>query len=118
LTLIELMIFSTLVGRARVKFSIQAPATSGNPIFERYHRVHQNTLEQVVVFLPLLWIFAFYVHAKTAAALGVLFIVARIVYAMGYVKEPSRRTAGAGLTFVVIAVLALGSLIGGLRAAF
>ncbi len=45
LALIEYSVFGMLVGKARGKYGIDAPAITGNPIFERYYRVHQNTLE-------------------------------------------------------------------------
>ena len=52
LVLIEYFVFGALVGRARGRAEIEAPATTGDPIFERYFRVHQNTMEQLVMFLP------------------------------------------------------------------
>lgn len=111
LALLECLVFSGLVGRARVKNKIEAPATTGNPEFERYFRVHQNTLEALVVFLPALWIFSMAVHYHIGVALGLLFIVGRIIYATGYVKAPGKRTPGALMTFGVNYILVGGSLI-------
>lgn len=112
LALIEVMVFGFQVGQARQRYKIEAPATSGHPIFERYNRVHQNTIEQLIVFVPLVWIFATNVHAPTAVALGLLFVIGRAIYAAGYVRDPARRGTGAIITFAVLAVLALGSLAG------
>jgi glutathione S-transferase len=110
--LVEYMVLGILVGRARIKLGVAAPATTGNPVFERYYRVHQNTLEALIVFLPGLWLFGGYVSRWAAIALGVVFIAGRIVYAVGYVKDPEKRTVGAIVTAIVNAILLLGSLIG------
>ncbi len=112
LALIEYVVLGGMVGRARVRYNIAAPATTGNPIFERYFRVHQNTLESLIVFIPALWLFANYVSVAVAIALGLLFIAARIVYAAGYVRAPEKRAPGAGVTFLINAVLVVGGLIG------
>jgi glutathione S-transferase len=110
--LIEYFVFVLLAGQARVKYGVEAPATTGNPIFERHLRVQQNTLEQLIIFLPALWLFAEYVGPKTAFVLGLLFVIARGVYAAGYVKEPGQRRYGAITTFAVNGILVIGSLIG------
>jgi len=110
--LVEYFILGLLVGQARVKHNVPAPATSGNPIFERYFRVHQNTMEQLVVFVPAMLIFATYVHPLVAAILGLLFVIARPIYAMGYIKDPAKRASGAAITFTVNAILLLGGLVG------
>jgi glutathione S-transferase len=112
LALIQYFVLGLRVGQARTKFGIEAPAISGHPIFERHFRVHQNTMEQLVLFLPALWLFATYVSAGIAAALGVVFIIGRFVYARLYVAEPKRRGAGVALSAAATLVLLLGGLIG------
>ncbi|HVA82283.1 MAG TPA: MAPEG family protein [Candidatus Binataceae bacterium] len=112
LALIEYFALGFLVGWARGKYKVAAPATTGDPIFERYFRVHQNTLESLIVFIPGLWLFATYVNTPIAVALGLIFIAARIIYAAGYIKAPEKREVGAGLTFLVNAALVLGGLAG------
>ena len=57
LALLQFSIFGILVGRARGKYGITAPATTGNEVFERTFRVHYNTLEKLVVFIPELEVF-------------------------------------------------------------
>ncbi len=89
LAIIEYIILGVQVGQARGKYGVEAPATTGHPIFERYFRVHQNTLEQMPVFLPGLWLFAYYVNPTIAAGLGLVFIAARAIYARG-ATSPSR----------------------------
>jgi glutathione S-transferase len=111
LALIEYFMLGLLVGRARQQFGVAAPAITGNPEFERYFRVHQNTLEALIVFIPSLWIFAAWVSTSIAVALGLLFVVGRIIYASGYVKEAGKRAPGAFITFGVNSILAVGSLI-------
>jgi glutathione S-transferase len=118
LALLEYMIFSLRVGSARVKYKVPAPATTGDPIFERHFRVHQNTMEHLVVFVPAMFIFATYVHMLGAAALGFVFVIARAIYAMAYVKDPEKRAGGAIATFLVNTILVLGSLIGVVVRAF
>ena len=118
LALLEYVIITFMVGSARVRYKVPAPATTGDPIFERYFRVQQNTLEQLIVFIPSIFIFAAYVHMIAAAALGFIFVVARAIYAMGYVRDPEKRAGGATATFLVNLILVLGALIGTVARAF
>ena len=116
IALMQVMVFQGRVARARNEFNVLGPATSGHPVWERYNRVHLNTVENLVAFIPLLWICGFFLNAWLAALLGALFVVARGIYSRAYIAEPSRRAAGSWLTFAALALLALGSLIGiGLR---
>ena len=112
LALIQYFVLGLRVGQARTKFGIEAPAITGHPIFERHFRVHQNTMEQLVIFLPALWLFANYVSATVAAGLGVVFIVGRAMYARAYVADPKKRELGVVLTAVATVILLLGGLIG------
>jgi glutathione S-transferase len=112
LSLIEYLVFCVLVGRARAKYAIAAPAVAGNEMFERYFRVQQNTLEQLIVFIPAVLLFARYTSTLWAAILGVAFVIARIVYAAGYISAPQRRGTGAGISFLCEVLLVLGALIG------
>ena len=118
LALLEYLIFALRVGSARVKYKVPAPATTGDPIFERHFCVHQNTMEQLVVFVPAMFIFATYVHMLAAEALGFLFVVTRAIYAMAYVKDPERRAGGAIATLLINTILVLGGLIGVVVRAF
>jgi glutathione S-transferase len=112
LALIQYFVLGLRVGQARTKFGIEAPAITGHPIFERHFRVHQNTMEQLVIFLPALWLFATYVSAPVAAGLGVVFIIGRAMYARAYVADPKKRELGVVLTAVATVILLLGGLIG------
>jgi glutathione S-transferase len=115
LSLVEYLVFGTLVGRARGKYAIAAPAVSGHPLFERYFRVHQNSLEQLVVFIPSMWLFGVYVSPLWAAILGAIFLVARILYAAAYISAPEKRGPGAMLSGVIQFILVLGALYGVVR---
>ena len=110
--LLEYVYFGFQVGQARNKYGVEAPAVTGDPIFERHHRVHQNTLENLVIFLPGLWLFATYVSEPIAALLGMVFIVGRAVYARLYVQDPPRRSIGVMMSFPIGLFLLIGGTIG------
>ena len=112
LALIEYTVFGMLVGKARGKYGIDAPAISGDPIFERYYRVQQNTLEVLVLFIPGMWMFGYYVSANVAAGLGLIFIVGRFLYLRSYVADPKSRSIGFALSFIPAQILIIGGLIG------
>ncbi len=112
LALIEYIVFSALVGRARAKYKVPAPAMSGDPIFERFNRVHQNTLESLITFIPSIVLFAYYIRPDVAAGLGVVFIIGRALYLKGYVKDPKSRELGSMLSGLPIVILLLGGLVG------
>ncbi|WP_159783191.1 MAPEG family protein [Sodalinema gerasimenkoae] len=100
------------VGRARFKYKVSPPATSGNPDFERVFRVQQNTVEQIVLFIPALWVFSLFVSQIWGAALGAVWVIGRILFAWGYYQAPEKRAAGFGISSLVTIALLLGSLIG------
>jgi glutathione S-transferase len=116
LALLEYQFFGIMVGRARGRYGIAAPATTGHEVFERHFRVHMNTLEQLALFLPALWIFGYYVNEVWAAGLGAVWIVGRAIYCMLYVKEPKSRTLGFALTALPMLAMLLGILIWAVRA--
>lgn len=118
LALIQFYYFGYQVGMARIRHGVNAPATTGHPEFERRFRVQQNSLEQLLVFIPALWIFAWYAHALSAAGLGLAFIAGRFVYSKSYVNDPSSRTAGFAIGAIATAVLLIGGVIGALVAWF
>ncbi len=114
LALLQTFLFAFQVGQARVKHGIDAPATSGNDEFERAYRVHQNTIEQMIIFVPSLWMFGFYVDARIGAGVGLVFIIARLIYRSAYRGNPKSRGAGFGIGAISMMVLLLGGLIGAL----
>ncbi len=116
LALLQFVVFAMLVGWARGKYGVAAPATTGHPVFERYHRVQMNTLELLAVFLPSMWMFGHFVSEAWAAGLGAVFIVGRLLYLLGYVADPKKREIGFGLSFFPVLALLVGAMIGAGRA--
>jgi glutathione S-transferase len=112
LAVLQFLVFGFLVGKARQTQNVPAPATSGDPIFERYFRVQMNTLETLVVMLPSLWIAASYWRPDWMAVLGAIYLVGRQVYLRGYVADPKKRGPGYGLSFIPTALLLLAALVG------
>ena len=115
LALLQFMYFGIAVGRARGIYKCPAPATTGNEMFERYFRVQMNTLEQLVVFIPAIFLFAMKVDPRWAAGLGAVYLVGRVLYFTSYVRDPAKRGPGFGLSFLPILVLVVGGLIGAMR---
>lgn len=91
--LTALLMFATAlaVGSARVRHGIKAPATSGHPDFERMLRVQMNTLEQSVMFLPVLWLATRYGNPMWAGLIGLIWVAARAWYAFAYSRAAEKR---------------------------
>ena len=103
---------SLRVPRARRKYGVPVPAISGNADFERVFRVQMNTLEWMPIFLPLLWLFAYYVSDAWAAVLGIIWIAARVFYMVSYTQAAEKRGPGFGIQATVCGVLLIGALVG------
>ena len=112
LALVQYIAFGMLVAWARGKYGVKAPAVTGHETFDRYFRVHQNTLELLVAFVPAIWLFGMYVDPTWAALLGLVFVVARMLYLRGYVTDPAKREVGFTLSILPILVLLVGALWG------
>ncbi|HSZ07542.1 MAG TPA: MAPEG family protein [Steroidobacteraceae bacterium] len=122
-TLLALALFFWMganVARARMRCGVPAPAVTGHPEFERHFRVQANTVEGLIIFLPSLWLFALTIDGlassdlgdKIAAALGLLWIIGRVIYMQSYVRNPASR----GLGFGIQSLASVALLIGGLAA--
>jgi uncharacterized membrane protein YecN with MAPEG domain len=91
---------------------VQAPATTGDELFERALRVQVNTLEQLVITLPAMWISAMYYRPLLAAGLGLVFFLGRLLYRTGYMKDPAKRGPGMMIGFLANVALLLTALWG------
>jgi glutathione S-transferase len=111
-TCLGLMVYfltAVRVSKARATFGIKAPAIAGNPDFERIFRVQMNTLEWLPIFLPVLWLFAIYISDAIAALLGLVWIVGRILFMIGYSKAANQRGTGFGIQAGAAILLWLGA---------
>lgn len=110
LALLQYTWFGIEVGRARGRFEVPAPATSGHENFERFFRAHQNTTEQLVVFLPAMFACAYFVNETLAAAMGLLFVIGRLMYFRGYTNPEKSLSLGFGLGLIANTVMILATL--------
>ena len=99
------------VGRARGLYGVKAPATTGHPLFERAFRVQMNTLEATLMFLPALWLAASYGAPLWAGIAGLVWVLGRVWYAVGYLRDPAKREGGFIVAAIgLLAVLILGAI--------
>jgi uncharacterized MAPEG superfamily protein len=117
LALVEYLYFAVAVGRARVRHGVDAPAVTGDENFERFFRAHQNTLEQLVVFVPAIYAAAYYANELAAVALGLVFLISRALYFRTYIADPAKRGPGMAGSMIVLVVLLAMALVGATRAA-
>jgi len=110
--------FTVRTGIKRGEHKVEAPAITGNDVWERLFRVQQNTLEQLIIFIPAILIFSYYVSSKWVLIPGALYLIGRQIYSMTYIKNPKNRTVGMSLTFAANVILMLGGLYGVLRGVF
>lgn len=114
--LVFYLITSVTVARARHRHNVLAPAMSGHPLVERALRVQGNTLEWLVIFLPSLWMFSSYWSPYLGAALGVVWILGRVLYMTGYLTDASKRGPGFSLQALATLILLIGAAAGAVRA--
>lgn len=112
LAVIQFIVFSFLVGKAREDYGVKAPAVQGHEQFDRAFRVQMNTLEQLVCFIPALLLANVYWSDVLIALIGVVYLIGRFIYRQTYVADPSKRTVGFLLTLVPTIVLLVATLIG------
>jgi glutathione S-transferase len=113
-TLLALLLYFYMglrVGQGRSKYGVAAPAVTGNPDFERAYRIQMNTLEWLPIFLVSLWLFAAsWSSDLIAAAIGLVWILGRILYLTGYSRAAEARGPGFGIQALAAAVLLFGAL--------
>ena len=118
LALAQFTLFSVRVGASRSKYGVNAPSTSGDENWERQYRVQQNTMEQLVIFIPSMLAFSFYVSTIWALLPGALFLVGRQLYSHEYINNPASRAPGMAMTLLANGILLVGSLIAVLLTVF
>ena len=114
-TLIAIMLYfytGVMAARARGKFGVVAPATTGNADFERVFRVQMNTLEWMPIFLPALWLFALFVSDWAAALIGLVWVAGRALYIRGYSEAADKRHRGFTIQTFAAGALLIGALVG------
>ena len=89
---------------------------TGTADFERAFRVQQNTLEQLVLFVPALWLFCFFLSPLWGAGIGLVWIVGRVLYAVSYVRDPESRIPGFAIGWASSLILLIGAVVGVVRA--
>ena len=112
LALLQYLVFGALVGRARGRYGVKAPAVTGHEAFERYYRVQMNTLELLVGFLPALWIAARYWSPLVVSGIGAIYLIGRVFYLRAYVRDPASRELGFSLSLGPVVVLLVAGLVG------
>jgi glutathione S-transferase len=112
LAVLLFLVLTLNVSRARGRYGVKAPSITGDPAFERVFRVQQNTLEQIVIFLPALWLFARFMSETWAGIIGLVWIVGRLLYAWGYYRGESQRAPGYAITVACSAILLIGAFVG------
>ena len=104
--------FATQVARAHGRFGVQLPVMAGQPDFDRIVRGHLNTLEWLPIFLIPLWLCAIYLSDALAAALGVVWIVGRALYFLGYRRAVEKRIPGFLIQALAAVLLFVGAIAG------
>ena len=114
LVMLALLQYAYFVGRTgymRGKHGIKAPATTGHEMFERAYRVQQNTLEELIIFVPATFTYAAWTSSFWVVLPGGLFLLGRLLYGMAYMKDPKKRGPGFGLTMMANTWLIIGTLV-------
>ena len=105
-----------VVGGARTKYGVPAPQATGHPEFDKRHRVHMNTLEQLALLVPAIIVGAPVLGDLATAGLTAVWSLGRILYARAYYADPAKRGPGFGLTFFPTLILLIAGIWGGVSA--
>ena len=111
LALLQFFAFGLLVGRARGKYGVKAPAVNGHEMFERAYRVQMNTLELMILLLPGLYLGATLWSPLYTAICGAVYLVGRTIYWRAYMTDPATRTLGFALSMGPILILLIAALV-------
>jgi glutathione S-transferase len=115
LAVAQLIFFSVLVGRARGRYGVQAPAVTGHEMFERAYRVHMNTIELLVALLPALYIAGKYWPQAYVAGAAAVYLLGRLIFWRSYMAAPASRSLGFALSILPVLGLLIAALVGVVR---
>jgi glutathione S-transferase len=110
--LIQSVFFAFQVGKSREEHGVTAPLMTGPDGFLRDFRVHMNTVENLVVFIPALWMFGYFVGAYWAAGIGLVYVISRFMYRAAYTGDPAKRSLPFTIGLACLAILLLGTIVG------
>ena len=116
LALAQYLFFVGKTGQFRGKYGVKAPICTGDVNFERMFRIQQNTMEQLIVFIPALLAFSYFISPVWGPCLGLVFIVGRFVYYRAYLNDPAKRGPGMLMTYFTNCLLVLGATVGAILA--
>lgn len=116
LLIMQYLYFMAMVGKARGAAGIKAPAVTGDDNFERNYRIHLNTLEQLMITLPALWVCASFFNTTFAGTMGLVFLIGRFIYRAAYITDPDSRGKGMMIGFIANVGLVITALWGVLGA--
>ncbi len=117
LAIVQFQYFGVAVGRARGRHEVKAPAVHGDEQFERFHRAHQNTLEQLIAFIPAIYACAYFSYEWLAIAGGLGYVIGRFIYFRSYIADPETRGPGMIVTMLSTIVMLVAGLLGAVRQA-
>lgn len=103
------------VGRARRRTGINAPVMTGDAGLERALRVQANTIEQLVLTAPAFVLSQIYWGSLATGICGLVWILGRVLYAIGYWQDPKKRGSGFMIASLATLVLLVGGGVGWVR---
>ena len=112
LALIQSVFFAFQVGKSRAQHGVSAPLMTGPDEFLREFRVHMNTVENLIVFIPAVWMFGYFIEPYWAAGIGLVYVISRFMYRAAYTGDPSKRSLPFTIGLACQAVLLLGTIVG------
>lgn len=118
LAIVQYLSFGMLVGRARAKSGLKAPAMTGDAGFERMYRVQMNTIEVLVAYLPALYLASLFWPAFVVAPIAAVYLIGRHLFWRAYVTDPAKRGLGFMLSIVPVFVLLIMALVGAVMGMF
>ena len=105
----------SVAGASRGKHKVKAPSMDGPLAFQSAQRVQANTLEQLPLVLAPMWICALFLGDRWAATGALVWCIGRVLYALGYYRDPAKREIGFIVGMLASAALVVGGVVGLVR---